>query len=200
MEGVSDRRREPVAERRDGVRNGGHDAEWPCHTFPGGQPSVPAIFLRCRALVGFAGLSRADACKADGGELDGTAAARRSDSGDVSQQEARKFSALSRCRFEYAPSYLVSSHLPGAKGLSEPRDPGSICPLSNNEILRRARPIARNSLHQIVWRSLQVARDLWKSRVHSMFACIPRNRGVQARRELNELRGGHDSTGLRAAP
>ncbi|OLB38327.1 MAG: hypothetical protein AUH11_06780 [Acidobacteria bacterium 13_2_20CM_57_17] len=40
---------------------------------------------------------------------------------------------------------------------------------------------------------------MWKSRVHPLFACVQRIEGVQAGRELTELRRDHDSTGLRAA-
>src|SRR6202011_4173935 len=79
------------------------------------------------------------------------------------------------------------------------RDPGPLYPLSNDEIVRRPRPTPRNALHQVIVINFQSTRTLWKSLVHSLFACIRRIRGVQAKRELKELRRDYDSTGLRAA-
>src|SRR5438132_14057133 len=88
----------------------------------------------CFANMGFTGLPRSHVGEADGCKPDGTLAARRCDSGDVPQQEAGGLSALSSGGFEFAASDFVAGHLPGAKGLSKPRDPGPLYALQDQQI------------------------------------------------------------------
>ena len=134
-------------------------------------------------------------------ELDRVLAARRRGLRHVPQQEAGRISALPRGGFEHAADDFDGGHLPGAKGLSKPRDPGPLWPLPHDEIVREPRSASRNTLHQVnKSQVLHVARHLWISCVHQLFACVRQIRGVKARRELTELRRDYDSTGLRAAP
>src|SRR5439155_3266209 len=137
-------------------------------------------------------------CEADGCQSDGTVAARRGDSGDVPQQEAGGLSALSSGGFEFAAGDFVAGHLRGAKGVSKPGDPGPLHPLQDHEIVCWPRSTPRNPLHQVI-QGFESVSALWESRVHPLFACIRRIEGVEAGRELTELRRDHDSTGLRAA-
>src|SRR5437879_2185142 len=69
--------------------------------------------------------------------------------------------------------------------------------------VRISRPFCRlpknaQNLHQPTYSHLLPELDA-EPLVHPLFACIRRIRGVQAKRELKELRRDYDSTGLRAA-
>src|SRR6266567_9564958 len=109
--------------------------------------------------------------------------------------------SLPRGGFEYAANDFDRGALPGPEGLSEPRDPGPLRALSDNEIVRGPRSIARNFIHQVNKRGLLSGLPvLCKPQIHELTACIQRTEGVQGGRELRELRRDYDSTGLRAAP
>src|SRR6059058_3535114 len=111
--------------------------------------AIPAQLLRCRAPLGPLGLSRASFGEADCGEPHGITAARRRGFRDVSQQEAGRVPALPCCGREYPANGSDPGFVPGAEGLSEQGNPGSLRPLSDGEILCRSRSTARDPFHQV---------------------------------------------------
>src|SRR5439155_403275 len=113
------------------------------------RPPISTLFPYTTLFRSPLGLSRASFGEADCGEPHGITAARRRGFRDVSQQEAGRVPALPCCGREYPANGSDPGFVPGAEGLSEQGNPGSLRPLSDGEILCRSRSTARDPFHQV---------------------------------------------------
>src|ERR1051326_1011821 len=114
-----------------------------------GQPAVFGIVLRCRLALGQPGLSGACGRQTNCRLPHRSVATGWNRVCHVSQQEARRFSALSCGRFEYPAGDWRNAALPGAACLSESRNSGFVWTVSYREIICGPRPVARISLREI---------------------------------------------------
>src|SRR5271157_2438005 len=116
---------------------------------PEGKSSVRRGVIRCVVAMGCAGLPGAGGGEADSSAPDGDAAAGRSGVCNVPQQKARRIPEIPRGRYEQASSALGKTDLHGAKGVSEPRDPGIVRQLPDHQDLYWPGPIARDAVPQV---------------------------------------------------